>query len=185
MLIAFLLGTVMMGIAFVYALVTKMYRTNVANFIVVAMLFVGYGAVSWAYVVLDSERYALLFGCVAMGLAICMVSVKMMRDTAMCTIPRKGIYHGFVAYPGSKGQKCYAPVFEYEYMGKRYREQCAQSYPEKLLIYDMTPGERYTVYIDGAKPENVVMEKTMTARTVMVFFVGVAFVVMGIAQLML
>ena len=58
--------------------------------------------------------------------------------------------------------------------------QSAQSYPEKHLLFDMTPGDRYPIYIEAAHPENVILHKRVPAANIALLIAGVALIVVGI-----
>lgn len=167
------------------ALKNKTYQTNLPLFVVCGVLFVGFAAGSVALLRCKTDTYALVFGALAIGVAICIVALQNIRAAFVCDVALEGVYRGFVEYPGSKGQNALAPVFEYDYQGKHYRVQSAQTYPEKQLIYEMTPGERYPIYIESTHPENIVITKRVPWGNVAMLVAGVAFIVVGLLTIIL
>ena len=180
MLIVYLCCAVVFLAVGLLALKHKAYRTNLPLFLVLWLLFLGFAVGSLSLLWHKTDTYALLFGALAIGMAICVVAVMNIRAAFVCDVPLEGVYQGFVEYPGIKGQNALAPVFEYDYEGKHYRVQSAQSYPEKHLLFDMTPEDRYPIYIEAAHPENVILHKRVPAANIALLIAGVALIVVGI-----
>lgn len=172
-------AAVLLGVGLL-AVKHKAYRTNLPLFIVLWVLFLGFAVGSLSLLWQKTDTYALLFGALAIGMAICVVAVMNIRAALVCDVPLEGVYQGFVEYPGIKGQNALAPVFEYDYEGKHYRVQSAQSYPEKQLLFEMTPGDVYPIYIEAAHPENVILHKRVPAANIALLVAGVALIVVGI-----
>lgn len=183
MLLVYVLTTAVFLWTVAMAVKSRMYRSNLPLFVALCVLVVGMGAGCVLLVVCETDRYALLSSGLAIGFLLCTVAVLNIRSAFVCDVALEGIYRGFVEYPGLKGQNAFAPVFEYEYEGKQYRVQSAQSYPEKLLVYEMTPGDRYPIYIEAARPENMVLTKRLPLSNVALLVAGVACMVVGVLTL--
>ena len=95
-----------------------------------------------------------------------------------------GIYQGFNSYSGGKGSRSHAPVFRYQYNGKKFLRQCASTYPLSLLEKRMKPGEEYTIYIDPKKPTNFLLQKRVGAGYVLFFLFGILIIFVGLSALM-
>ena len=94
------------------------------------------------------------------------------------------IYQGFNSYSGGKGSQSHAPVFRYQYNGKKFLRQCASTYPLSLLEKRMKPGEEYTIYIDPKKPTNFLLQKRVGAGYVLFFLFGILIIFVGLSALM-
>lgn len=172
-------AVVFLGVGLV-AVKHKVYRTNLSLFMVLWVLFFGFAGGSISLLWQKTDTYALLFGALAIGMAICVVAVMNIRAAFVCDVALEGVYRGFVEYPGIKGKNALSPVFEYDYNGKHYRVQSAQSYPEKSLLFDMTPGDVYLIFIEAAHPENVILHKRVPAANIALLVAGVALIVVGL-----
>ncbi len=183
MLAVYLICTAVFAAAFLVALKQKLYRSNGPMFAVVCVVFAGFFVGSVLLLSGQSEHYALFIGALACGLAVCTVAALNIRAAFVCEVPIEGIYRGFVEYPAVKGPNALAPVFEYDYEGEHYRVQSPQSYPEKRLLYEMTPGDTYPIYIEAAHPSHVVLDKRVPWGNVALLVAGVACMVVGVLTL--
>ena len=101
------------------------------------------------------------------------------RSVKQCSEQVTGIYQGFNSYSGGKGSQSHAPVFRYQYNGKKFHRQCASTYPLSLLEKRMKPGEEYTIYIDPKKPTNFLLQKRVGAGYILFFLFGILIIFVG------
>ena len=102
MLIVYLCCAVVFLAVGLLALKHKAYRTNLPLFLVLWLLFLGFAVGSLSLLWHKTDTYALLFGALAIGMAICVVAVMNIRAAFVCDVPLEGVYQGFVEYPASR-----------------------------------------------------------------------------------
>ena len=145
----------------------KVHQTDRGAFRLILLIFVG-----------------LLLAFLCLGSAFVCISWSHIRSVKQCSEQVTGIYQGFNSYSGGKGSQSHAPVFRYQYNGKKFLRQCASTYPLSLLEKRMKPGEEYTIYIDPKKPTNFLLQKRVGAGYILFFLFGILIIFVGLSALM-
>ena len=151
----------------------KVHQTDRGGFRLILLIFVGLLLAFLCFLIPGGEKYTFALIGTTLGSAFVCVSWSHIRSVKQCSEQVTGIYQGFNSYSGGKGSQSHAPVFRYQYNGKKFLRQCASTYPLSLLEKRMKPGEEYTIYIDPKKPTNFLLQKAGRSRIHPFFLFGI------------
>jgi len=162
----------------------KVHQTDRGGFRLILLIFVGLLLAFLCLLIPGGEKYTFALIGTTLGSAFVCVSWSHIRSVKQCSEQVTGIYQGFNSYSGGKGSQSHAPVFRYQYNGKKFHRQCASTYPLSLLEKRMKPGEEYTIYIDPKKPTNFLLQKQVGAGYILFFLFGILIIFVGLSALM-
>lgn len=113
------------------------------------------------------------------GLVFTYLGISEVLTIVRCNEKVTGRYRGFDAYKGAKGCNIYAPIFEYEYDGRKYRLMSVQAFSRKGLRR-FAEGEEYELLIDADTPENVIVDRKIGMLPICMLVFGAIFLIMAL-----
>ncbi len=150
----------------------RAYEDNPYVFAMLVVFAVGLtlSGVSMAFIGSDRLSGFLLGG--TMGTVICLFGGINIRAALVCDTPVEAVYCGFASYSGGKGVESHAPIFDYRVNDVAYHRQSTQTFSRRLLEKKMTPGETVTVYVEAARPENVILKRRIGVKNILFVLFG-------------
>lgn len=156
----------------VLAVKRRAYEDNPYVFAMLVVFAVGLtlSGVSMAFIGSDRLSGFLLGG--TMGTVICLLGGINIRAALVCDTPVEALYCGFASYSGGKGVESHAPIFDYRVNDVAYHRQSTQTFSRRLLEKKMIPGETVTVYVEAARPENVILKRRIGVKNILFVLFG-------------
>lgn len=140
-------------------------------------------AICFAWIFVKSEDLLMALLCLFFGALLPAFGAYDIYNIFSCKQQISAEYQGFNRYSGSRGAASYAPVFEYEWQGKRYTEQSAQSEKLELLEAEMEVGQTYPIYINPQNPSIFLLARKFRFISFLMFVLGLFFLLGGWALL--
>ena len=157
-----LVHILMILFGFITFVIVKNKRYKDVPFISFIMIFsfVGFGIISVLTIFVSFGKLLLFpLACIVFGLIFIFMLINDVYALVRCKEKINGVYCGYNTYYGGNAVSTQAPVFEYTYQGRIYKEQTAQNISYKQLIKKMREGETYPIYVDPKHPAVFIFQK--------------------------
>lgn len=156
----------------VLAVKQKGHEANPHAFAMLVIFAVGLTLAGISMVLIGSDRLTAFLVGGTLGTVICLVGWVNIRAALVCDTPVEAVYCGFASYSGGNGIESHAPIFDYRVNGMAYHRQSTQTFSRRLLEKKMTPGETVRVYVEAARPENVILKRRIGAKNIFFMIFG-------------
>lgn len=181
-----LVHILMILFGFITFVIVKNKRYKDVPFISFIMIFsfVGFGIISVLTIFVSFGKLLLFpLACIVFGLIFIFMLINDVYALVRCKEKINGVYCGYNTYYGGNAMSTQAPVFEYTYQGRIYKEQTAQNISYKQLIKKMREGETYPIYVDPKHPAVFIFQKKIKLSFIVIVFFGILFLSGGIVTL--
>ena len=156
----------------VLAVKQKAHEDNPYVFAMLVIFAVGLTLAGISMVLIGSDRLTAFLVGGTLGTVICLVGWVNIRAALVCDTSVEAVYCGFASYSGGNGIESHAPIFDYRVNGVAYHRQSTQTFSRRLLEKKMTPGETVRVYVEAARPENVILKRRIGAKNIFFMIFG-------------
>ena len=143
-----------------------------------SLVLVGVTAIVLQYLAPD---YTAPFILCCLGIYICSAEIDSIVTTYRCNRPVSAVLTDY-GLEWSRG--CYrtsSPIFKYRYNGEEYETKAAECFSIRYVMKHYEKGEMYTVYLSDKNPNFIKMERRVHLYEILMFLIGLTFILLPIA----